>query len=299
MSPPGYVGRFAPSPTGDLHPGSLLAAAGSYLDARQAGGRWLLRIEDLDSARVVAGAESRILHTLEACGFEWDGDVIRQSTRRSAHHEALDALARAGASFECSCSRRDLADAAGGHIAGGSAYPGTCRQGPTQPGPTAVRFRIPDGSVDFSDRIQGPQRCDWRTLGDVVIRRRDGIAAYQLAVVVDDAWQGVTDVVRGADLLGSTAWQIAIGRALGLAPVRYAHLPILVESDGTKLSKSRHAVAVDAGSARQELHAALTLLGLEPPPGLNGAPVRELWAWAVPRWTPEGLRGVPTVPLRE
>lgn len=299
MSPPGYVGRFAPSPTGDLHTGSLLAAAGSYLDARQAGGRWLLRIEDLDSPRVVAGAESRILRTLEACGFEWDGEVICQRTRLSAYREALDVLARIGASFECSCSRKELADAAGGHIVGGSAYPGTCREGPTRPAPTAVRFRVPDGSVHFNDRIQGPQRRDWRALGDVVIRRRDGIAAYQLAVVVDDAWQGVTDVVRGTDLLDSTAWQIAIGRALDLAPVRHAHLPVLVEPDGAKLSKSRHAVAVDAGSARQSLHAALTLLGLELPPELDGAPVRELWAWALPRWTLEGLRGVRTVPVRE
>lgn len=292
-------GRFAPSPTGDLHLGSLLAAAGSYLDARQAGGRWLLRIEDLDAPRVIAGAESRILHTLEACGFEWDGEILRQSTRRDAYRAALDALARSGASFECSCSRKDLADAAGGRVAGGSAYPGTCRQGPARPGPTATRLRVPDGMLSFDDRIQGPQRRAWSALGDVLIRRRDDIPAYQLAVVVDDAWQGVTDVVRGADLLDSTPWQIAIGRALGAPPVRHAHLPVLVEPDGSKLSKSRHAVAVEAGRARQSLHAALGLLGLDPPTDLGGAPVGELWAWALPRWTLAGLRGVRTLSMPE
>ena len=296
---PGYVGRFAPSPTGDLHLGSLFAAAGSYLDARQAGGRWLLRIEDLDAPRTVGGAEARILRTLEACGLEWDGAVLRQSTRREAYREALEALARSGASFECSCSRKDLADAAGGRIAGGSAYPGTCRQGPARPSPTATRFRVPVGTLVFDDRIQGPQHCAWDALGDVLIRRRDDIPAYQLAVVVDDAWQGVTDIVRGADLLDSTPWQIAIGRTLAVAPVRYAHLPVLVEADGSKLSKSRRAVPVDPGSAERSLHAAFTLLGLEPPADLERAPVDELWAWAIPRWAPGGLRGVRTLPVRE
>jgi len=299
VSPPGYVGRFAPSPTGDLHLGSLLAAAGSCLDARQAGGRWLLRIEDLDTARIAAGAETRILRTLEACGFEWDGPVLRQSTRRDAYRVALETIARSGASFECSCSRKDLADAAGAHVAGGSAYPGTCRQGPTRPGPTATRLRVPDGTLSFEDRIQGPQHCAWTALGDVLIRRRDDIPAYQLAVVVDDAWQGVTDVVRGADLLGSTAWQIAIGRALAVAPPRYAHLPVLVEADGGKLSKSRRAVPIDPGSAERSLRAAFTLLGLELPAGPERAPVGELWAWAIPRWAPGGLRSLRTLPVRE
>lgn len=292
-------GRFAPSPTGDLHLGSLLAAAGSYLDARQAGGRWLLRIDDLDTPRIVDGAEARILRTLEACGFEWDGAILHQRDRRDAYRAALDTLARKGASFECSCSRKDLLDTAGGRVAGGRAYPGTCRQGPTRPGPTATRLRVPHGGLSFDDRIQGPQQWATRALGDVLIRRRDDIPAYQLAVVVDDAWQGVTDVVRGADLLDSTPWQIAIGQALGLAPPRYAHLPVLVEPNGAKLSKSRRAVPVDPGSARRFLHTALSLLGLNPPADLDGAPVGDLWAWALSRWTPERLRGVRTLPASE
>jgi glutamyl-Q tRNA(Asp) synthetase len=160
-------------------------------------------------------------------------------------------------------------------------------------------LRVPDGSLSFEDRIQGLQHFAWSALGDVLIRRRDDIPAYQLAVVVDDAEQGVTDVVRGADLLDSTPWQIAIGQALGLAPPRYAHLPVLVEPDGAKLSKSRHAVPVGPGRARRFLHNALSLLGLEPPADLDGAPVGDLWAWALPRWAPERLRGVRTLPASE
>jgi glutamyl-Q tRNA(Asp) synthetase len=292
-SGPRGCGRFAPSPTGDLHLGSLLAAAGSYLDARHAGQGWLLRIEDLDTPRTVPGAETRILATLEACGFEWDATPVRQSSRFEAYLGALAALGRAGRLFECSCSRKTLDDD------GERAYPGTCRLGPTRAGPTATRFRVEEGDYAFDDRIQGPLGGAWRTRGDVVVRRRDGIFAYQLAVVVDDAWQGITDVVRGADLLDSTPWQIALARALGAPPVRYAHLPVLVESDGCKLAKSRRAVAVDPARARQALETVLTLLGLPPPAELSGAPPAELWAWAVPRWSVDPLRDVRTLPAPE
>lgn len=299
MSPPACVGRFAPSPTGPLHLGSLLAAAGSYLDARHAGGRWLLRIEDLDAPRIVTGAESRILATLEASGFEWDGAILRQSTRLDAYRAALEQLARDGRLFECSCSRRELADAAGGAVEGGSAYPGSCRRGPLHAGPTATRFRVPDGAVTLDDRVQGRVQFAWPALGDVVVQRRDGVIAYQLAVVVDDAWQGITDVVRGADLLDSTPWQTALGQALHAPPLRYAHLPLVVEADGRKLSKSRRAIGIDAAAAGSALWQVLELLGLAPPAALRGAPPAELWAWGIPRWSLGPLRGRRSVPAPE
>ncbi|MGE0583329.1 MAG: tRNA glutamyl-Q(34) synthetase GluQRS [Steroidobacteraceae bacterium] len=290
-------GRFAPSPTGDLHLGSLLAAAGSYLDARHRGQRWLLRIEDLDTPRIVAGAESRILATLEACGFEWDATPLRQSTRLDAYADALEALARAGRVFECSCTRKAMEDGADG--TGSTAYPGTCRAGPTRPGPTATRFRVDAGVYAFTDRIQGTVQGAWRARGDVIVRRRDGTCAYQLAVVVDDAWQGVTDVVRGADLIDSTPWQLAIARALGISPPQHAHLPVLVEPDGRKLAKSRRAVAIDPQHAGRALEAVLAFLCLPVPPELAGASPRELLAWAAPRWSTERLRGARSLPVPE
>ena len=194
--------RFAPSPTGPLHLGSLLAAVGSYLDARSAGARWLVRIEDLDTPRVIPGCADEMLRTLEAFGFEWDGDVLFQSSRRAAYRAALGTLAAAGRTYPCSCSRKDLAgldDDSGG-------YPGTCRcSGPTRNGPTALRFRVSDTPIHFDDLFQGTQHFDLASCGDVVVERRDGLTSYQLAVVVDDAFQDVTRVVRGADLLPSHA----------------------------------------------------------------------------------------------
>lgn len=257
-----------------------------------------MRIEDLDTARVVPGAEARILATLEACGFEWDATPVRQSTRLDAYRDALVTLAAADRLFECSCTRKSLEDGAeGGPI---TAYPGTCRAGPARSGgPTATRFRVDEGRYVFDDRIQGTVRGTWRARGDVVVRRRDGLFAYQLAVVVDDAWQGVTDVVRGSDLLDSTPWQITLGGALGTAPVRYAHLPVLVEPDGRKLAKSRRAVAVDTAHAGRALETVLSLLRVPPPPELAGAHPRELWAWAVPKWSVERLRGSRTLPAPE
>jgi len=256
----------------------------------------LLRIEDLDTARIVPGAEARILRTLEACGFEWDAVPIRQSTRLDAYRDALAALGQAGRLFDCSCTRRSLEGDPEGH---GAAYPGTCRRGPARHGPTATRFRVDDGDYAFDDRIQGPVRGHWRSHGDVIVRRRDGVFAYQLAVVVDDAWQGITDVVRGADLLASTPWQIGIAQALGASPPRHAHLPVLVEPDGRKLAKSRRAVAVEPARSRPVLGAVLGLLGLPPPAGLSGAHPAELWAWAIPRWSLAPLAGVRTLPVPE
>ena len=236
-----YIGRFAPSPTGNLHLGSLLAAAGSYLDARHNGGRWLVRMEDLDTPRVDPGSAERILRTLEGFGLHWDGDVIYQSQRHDVYVAAVNQLESGGHTFQCSCSRRELA---GNEDAG---YPGTCRKGPTRIGiPTATRFRVADDRVVlFDDRVQGNCRFSTPELGDIVIKRKDGIIAYQLAVTVDDAAQHVSHVVRGVDLLPSTGWQIALQKALSLPSPRYAHLPLVVEKTREKLAKSRRSVPVD------------------------------------------------------
>ncbi len=288
-APAGYVGRFAPSPTGSLHIGSLVAALGSYLDARAAGGRWLVRMEDLDRERLVPQADQAILRTLEALGLHWDGAVLYQSERQEHYAAALALLRAQQATFECSCSRRELAT--------GYGYPGTCRNGPKLAGPTATRFRVPEAMLTVPDRIQGLRRFELARLGDVIVRRRDGAFAYQLAVVVDDALQGVTDVVRGADLLDSTPWQIALQQALGLSTPRYAHLPLITEPDGAKLSKSRRSVAIGARNAAAELHRALVLLRQDPPAKLKSASVREILAWGIRHWQLSRLAGIPEVRL--
>jgi glutamyl-Q tRNA(Asp) synthetase len=286
-----YVGRFAPSPTGDLHLGSLLAAVGSYLDARWHGGRWLVRIEDLDTPRVVPGSADRILHTLELFGLHWDGPVSYQHERVANYVAVVERLRASGLTFECSCSRRELA---GGHEASG--YPGTCRSGPTRSGATATRFRVDDRLlVLFDDRVQGACRLELGKLGDFVIRRKDGIVAYQLAVVLDDRAQGITDVVRGADLLPSTGWQIALQRALGLPAPRYAHLPLVVAQNREKLAKSSHSVPVDAAAAAPTLAAVLHLLRHPPPPELQRDSPARLLEWARHSWNPRAFHGLQSV----
>lgn len=270
-----------------MHLGSLLAALGSYADARRAGGAWLLRMEDLDAARVVPGCADEMLRTLEAFGFEWDGPVIYQSARRAHYAAALAQLHAQGLIFECSCSRRELEGEAG--------YPGTCRQGAQRPGPTAARFRVGDRPMAVADRLQGECRFALGERGDVIVRRRDGVFAYQLAVVVDDALQRVTDVVRGADLLDSTPWQIALQQSLGWPTPRYAHLPLVVESDGTKLSKSRHAVALAPRQPGRQLFQALGLLRQGPPAELEFQAAPSVLAWAVAHWDAERVRGVERV----
>ncbi len=292
---PAYRGRFAPSPTGDLHLGSLLAAVGSYLDARHHGGQWLVRMEDLDTPRVVPGSADRILRTLDAFGLHWNGDVIYQSQRSDIYRAALDQLQAAGCTFECSCSRRELS---GNEETG---YPGTCRLGPTRSGvPTATRFRLPpEFVVLFDDAVQGKCRFHTPELGDCVIRRKDGIFAYQLAVVVDDALQHITNVVRGADLLESTAWQILLQQALELSTPSYAHLPLVVEQTHGKLSKSRHSVPVEPARAGVSLTTVLRMLNHPPPPELeNGEPGRQL-AWAAFNWNPGALAHVRSVTARD
>jgi glutamyl-Q tRNA(Asp) synthetase len=278
---PGYVGRFAPSPTGPLHLGSLVAALGSYADARCAGGQWFLRIEDLDTPRVLPGCADQMLRTLEMFGFTWDGPVEYQSRRQEHYLAALEHLRVAGHTFQCSCSRRELE--------GGSGYPGTCRSRPQAPGPTATRLRVPDQEIVFADRFQGTCRFNLHERGDVVIRRRDGLIAYQLAVTVDDALQGVTDIVRGADLLDSTPWQIALQQSLRLPTPRYAHLPLITERDGRKLAKSRRAIALDPQNAGRQLFAALQMLHQQPPADLSSESPALILDWVYRNWRPESF----------
>jgi glutamyl-Q tRNA(Asp) synthetase len=279
-----YHGRFAPSPTGPLHFGSLVAALASWLDARAAGGRWSVRIEDVDAPRTVAGAADAILRALEACGLEWDGEVVRQSDRDALYEAALDRLRAAGAVYRCRCSRKEIADSGLRGIEG-AVYPGTCRAlGLDASEPCAERFRVPPGIVAFEDRVQGRIAQDIaRDVGDFVLRRRDGLFAYQLAVVVDDAAQGVTDVVRGADLLASTPRQLLLQRALGHPTPRYLHFPVAVDACGEKLSKQNRAPPLEGASAAASLRSALAFLGQD---ALDASSPRELLAEAVRRWNP-------------
>lgn len=256
-APTGYRGRFAPSPTGPLHFGSLLAAFGSWLMARRASGTWSVRIEDLDPPREVAGAVEAQLRTLAAFGLRPDGRVLRQSARAPRYQAALDGLLAGGDAFVCHCSRSDLAGSGGIHRA---CVPAARRSDP------ATRLRVPDGSVvAFEDAVYGHVVQDVASeVGDVVLRRADGCWAYQLAVVVDDAAQGITEVVRGADLLDSTARQILLQRRLGLPTPRYAHLPLVLDADGRKLSKSLAALPVDDDDPLPALQAAWRALGQSP-----------------------------------
>jgi glutamyl-Q tRNA(Asp) synthetase len=285
--PSAYRGRFAPSPTGPLHLGSLVAALGSWLDARAAGGEWLLRIEDVDSGRCLPGAEAAILRTLEACGLFWDGPVMRQSERTAAYAAALEALRASGEVYPCACSRKEIEALTARRAADGARiYPGRCRDGlPPGRAPRAWRLRVPATAVGFADRLLGECRQNLAAeVGDCVLWRADGPAAYQLAVVVDDAAQGITDVVRGADLFEATPRQIHLQGCLGVPTPRYAHLPLMANAGGEKLSKQTRAPAIVDARAAAALLRALEFLGHPPPPGLAGAPAGELLAWAVDAW---------------
>jgi len=254
------TGRFAPSPTGPLHLGSLVAAAGSWLFARAAGGRWVVRMEDLDRPRVIPGADREILDALQRYGLEWDGEVVYQSQRTHLYDAALRDLRSKNLVFDCACSRAELQSAASAPVASDPIYPGTCRNG-LPPGRAArsVRFRA-TGTIAFDDLVHGYIEEDIAaTTGDFVVKRADGVYAYQLAVVVDDEEQGVTQVVRGADLLASTPRQIALQRTLGYRTPEYAHLPLVVDEAGAKLSKRTGALA--AGD--ESLQLALKILGFD------------------------------------
>ncbi|HWS26054.1 MAG TPA: tRNA glutamyl-Q(34) synthetase GluQRS [Xanthomonadales bacterium] len=258
-----YRGRFAPSPSGPLHLGSLLAALASWADARAVGGNWLIRMEDLDPPREQPGADGLILDLLEAAGLVSDEAVLRQSTRQPAYGAALVRLLQSGMAFECRCSRSDLALAGGIHR-------GACVAGADPRRPAAIRLRVPDAEIGIDDRVQGHYRQNLlRDVGDFVLRRADGPYAYQLAAVVDDAHQGITDVVRGSDLLESTPRQVYLQRCLGLSAPRYAHIPVLVGADGHKLSKQNLAPAVAASQIAALLPDIAHLLGQDPPEGVG------------------------------
>jgi glutamyl-Q tRNA(Asp) synthetase len=297
--PPRYRGRFAPTPSGELHFGSLIAAVGSYLDARAHGGEWLIRIEDLDRPRSRPGAADAILRTLELFGLRWDGEVVYQSRRTGLYAEALAALETAGLTRECSCSRTELKrlERNRDRPSGDELFhPPVCLPGPATPTRLpATRFRVARGFTTFEDRSLGPQCSDVADeVGDFVLRRRDGFFAYQLAVVVDDAAQRITDVVRGADLLTSTGRQVLLQRALSFPAVRYLHLPLAVKPDGTKLSKSADAPAVATAPVADQAWQVLRFLGQQPPAELRGATPGEVWEWAVPHWNPASFAGVRT-----
>ncbi len=261
-----------------MHLGSLYSAVASFLDARAHDGRWLLRIEDLDGPREAPGSADRILRTLQAFGLQWDGEVVRQRDRGELYVGALRSLQSRDLTFECACSRLQLEDE--------SRYPGTCRLRTAPPGTaTATRLAVEPGLIQFSDRIQGIFRQDVAAaVGDTILRRRDQVFAYLLAVVVDDAAQGVTHIVRGADLLDNTPRQIYLQRQLGLPLPAYAHVPVLTEPDDSKLAKSRRSVSLDAGQALPQLWTVLSMLGLPVPAAFARASIAQVLDWAIENW---------------
>jgi len=283
---PAYTGRYAPSPSGPLHAGSLVAALASHLDARAHGGRWLLRIEDIDTPRVVPGAAHLIMQQLQALGMHWDGDVLWQSRRDAAYQRAWTRLQEQDCLYPCACTRREIADSAlpDAAVAGERPYPGTCRAGlpPGRP-PRSWRVRMPTGVVRFTDRWLGEQKQDVaRRVGDMIVRRADGVWAYQLAVVVDDTDAGVTDVVRGADLLASTARQIRLAQYLNVPVPRYLHVPLVIDAaTGAKLSKQNGAHAVDTSQPLTVLQAAWQHLGFAP---LTANDLSSFWPQAIAHW---------------
>ena len=278
-----YTGRFAPSPTGKPHLGTLIAAVASYLQARTRQGTWLLRIEDVDTTRRVPGADDAILRTLDRFGFEWDAEVVWQSKRTALYQLALAQLDAAGRVFPCTCSRKLLAQTTADHS---GIYPGSCRaQKLPFPHAHAVRIRVPDILISFNDAVMGEYQQALATeCGDFVIKRRDGLFAYQLAVVVDDALQGVTEVVRGADLLDSTPRQIFLQRCLHYSQPDYLHVPLMLDLAGRKLSKSEGAAELNPDRPAKSMHAALQHLGQQPPTDLGRAGLVDLWQWALENW---------------
>lgn len=279
-----YIGRFAPTPSGQLHFGSLVTALASYLDARNQGGRWLVRIEDLDQPRVVAGATEHILRTLEYYGLEWDGEIVYQSQRVELYEAILATWLADGKAYYCDCSRQQVAAYAG-------IYPGTCRtRGLAPADDRAIRVRVPNDTISFLDRLQGSVSQQLQDeVGDIVVRRRDGLIAYQLAVVADDIAQGITHVVRGADLLDSTPRQLWLYQLFGRAAPLYLHIPLIMRPDGEKLSKRLGSAALEPRQASATLWRALAALRQSPPKRLVGAGVHELLAWAVPNWRFESI----------
>ena len=290
LLPTDYIGRFAPSPTGLLHIGSLLTALASYADARANRGKWLVRMEDLDPPREMPGAAAHILHTLEAFGFEWDGEVVWQSRRHSLYRDALGRLKEKGLLYPCYCSRKDW-QAAAAQGADGFVYNGRCRRPEDRPHtdkPPAWRIRVNDETIGFDDGIVGHYAQNLaRDIGDFVLLRADGFWAYQLAVVADDADQGITHIVRGQDLLVSTPRQIYLQRCLGFATPHYAHLPLLVNKHGQKWSKQTLAPVLDENHKEQLLRQVLQYLNLPPAPEVSRP--QALLSWAIEHWQPHKI----------
>jgi glutamyl-Q tRNA(Asp) synthetase len=294
---PRYRGRFAPSPTGPLHFGSLIAAMASWCDARAHGGEWRVRIEDVDTPRSRGGASDAILRTLAAYGFEWDGAVVRQSERAALYQAALDDLVRSGMAFRCACTRKELEHAPLGS-GGERVYPGTCRRGlaPGREG-RAWRLRVTGDVIGFNDRLQRwHEQCLLRDVGDFVVRRTDGLFAYQLAVVVDDGEQAITHVVRGADLLSSTPRQIWLQRQLRLPTPAYLHHPVAIDARGEKLSKQTGAAPLPADPL-SALAMAWRFLE-QPSPPTPAASLAEFWQWAHGAWTARMLPPVAMLPVQ-
>jgi glutamyl-Q tRNA(Asp) synthetase len=292
----GYRGRFAPSPTGPLHFGSLVAAVGSYLEAKHHHGTWLVRMEDLDTPRCVPGAAESILRTLDALGLHSDEPVLRQSLRTAAYEDALRKLRSSGAAYPCCCTRKEIADSALNGIEG-PVYPGTCRNGiPAGREGRAWRVRTNDSPVEFDDALQGriTQRLE-SEIGDFVVKRADGLFAYQLAVIVDDAFQGITHIVRGSDLLDSTPRQIYLQHLLGLHVPQYLHLPVAVNESGEKLSKQTLAAPVDETHPASTLLRVLNFLKQQPPQELVASKAETILEWAIRNWHPEKLVGIRTL----
>lgn len=291
---PVYRGRFAPSPTGPLHFGSFVCAVGSYLQARSQQGQWLVRIEDLDQTRERPGAAAAILRTLEAFGLYWDEPVVYQSQRQDLYEDALHRLSEADYTFPCGCTRKDIQS-----LADTERYPGTCRSG-LPPGKQArvIRVKTSPGDIGFFDAVQGYFEQDIsRDVGDFILRRADGFYAYQLAVVIDDAIQGITEVVRGADLLDNTPRQIYLQRLLNLPTPAYLHLPLVRDESGAKLSKQTLAAPVDARQPVATAVQALHFLGHPPPVTDDSVQLDELWQWALQNWSSEQIPGQCEIPI--
>ncbi|KPK12344.1 MAG: glutamyl-Q tRNA(Asp) ligase [Acidithiobacillales bacterium SG8_45] len=290
-------GRFAPSPTGPLHFGSLVAALGSYLNVRAQQGQWLVRMEDLDPPREEPGAADQILRVLDALGFEWDGDVVYQSQRYDLYHDAIRDLTAKGLTYYCTCSRQDISRAGLPGIEG-NRYPGTCRTAAHRNLDASTRLVTDDIPIIFTDLLQGQQSQRLQSdVGDFVILRRDGFMAYQIAVVVDDTDQGITEVVRGSDLLDSTPRQIYLQRLLDLATPHYLHLPVAVDGQGNKLSKQTGAPAIDIRNGPKVIFEALAFLGQCPPAELSGAKPAELLEWGKQHWNAAMIPPLKSIPF--
>jgi glutamyl-Q tRNA(Asp) synthetase len=281
-----YVGRFAPSPTGPLHFGSLVAAVASYLEAKTQHGKWIVRMEDVDIPRVQVGAADGILNTLDTFGFEWDGDIVYQSQRNEAYMNAFNILKDQQLIYPCTCTRKEIADSASSIGIEGIVYAGTCLIHATKPNaPMAWRIKTEDKLIQFKDAIQGSVSQHLKfDIGDFVLKRADGLFTYQLAVVVDDAEQRITHVVRGADLLNSTPRQIYLQNLLAMNTPNYAHVPVACNSAGEKLSKQTLAQPLNAKNASLELFEALHFLGQDPPAEIKNATLDEMWRWAKENW---------------